>query len=296
MIATLLRMFGGIAIAGNLLCIASTDARGSLHLFDLGEGRLAARFEWSGEDGGPSDAGGVAFDRDYNIYVADTRNDVVRCFTAFGQPVRTYGKPHERAPGAAARDRRGRLDRPYAVAVQGDTVYVACGDRWLVRGCQRFRRNGASLSPLESFGLAEERFGAPRGVYAGPEGVFVADTLHGVVQRFRLDGTYLARITTACGPDEVSRPVAVLPGLVDDVLVLDEGDAPGLHRVSLDGRHVEPPSGTQGLERPLAMTRDGQGRVHVLDHDGERVVRLDDELRVEHEVLRLDEFGLGPLG
>lgn len=286
-------MFGGIAIAGNLLCIASTDARGTLFLFDLEDERLASRWSWDGDDGGPSDAGGVAFDRDYNIYVADTRSDVVRCFSAFGRPVRTYGRPHERGPGAAARDRRGRLDRPRAVAVHDDVLHVACGERWLVRGVQRFRIDGEVLPPMRSFGDPEERFGAPRGIWAGPAGIFVADTLHGVVQRFRLDGTYLARIATATRPEEVSRPVAVLPLPAGDVLILDQGDEPGLHRVSIDGRHTEPPGETGGgLEHPVAMAADERGRIHVLDHDGERVVRLGPDLAIDRQLVDLREYGL----
>jgi hypothetical protein len=286
-------MFGGIAIAGNLLCIASTDARGRLYLFDLDEGRLASRWSWDAGDGGPSDAGGVAFDRDYNIYVADTRCDLVRGFTAFGRPVRTFGAPHERAPGAAQRDRRGRLDRPRAVAVHGEVLHVACGERWLVRGVQRFRLDGSVLPPLRAFGDAEERFGAPRGIHASAAGIFVADTLHGVVQRFRIDGTYVARIATAPRPEEVSRPVAVLPLPGSrEVLILDQGDEPGLHRVSLDGRHAEPPREDGGIEHPVALAADERGRVHVLDHDGERVVRIGADLRVEREIADLREYGL----
>lgn len=218
---------------------------------------------------------------------------MVRSFSAFGRPVRTYGRPHERGPGAAARDRRGRLDRPRAVAVHDGLLYVACGERWLVRGVQRFRLEGDVIPPLRSFGDPEERFGAPRGIWAGAAGIFVADTLHGVVQRFRVDGTYLARIATATRPDEVSRPIAVLPLPDGDVLVLDQGDEPGLHRVSLDGRDVEPPAeGAGALEHPIAMATDERGRVHVLDHDGERVVRLGPDLRVERELVDLREYGL----
>ena len=49
---------------------------------------------------------------DFMLYVADTRNDLVRCFTPFGKEVARVGLPHTRSPGAANRDRTGNLGSP----------------------------------------------------------------------------------------------------------------------------------------------------------------------------------------
>lgn len=290
-------MFGGIAIAGNLLAVASTDARGRVFLFDLEDERLASSWSWSADDGGPSDAGGVAFDRAYNIYVADTRCDVVRCFSPFGLPVRVFGVPHQREPGSTARDARGRLDRPHAVAVLDDVLFVACGDRWLVRGVQRFTLAGEDRPPLCAFGESDARFGAPRGICALAGGIWVADTQHGVVQRFRSDGSFVARIATAATPGAPSRPIAVLPrgdGTSEEpaLLVADAGDEPGLRVVLPSGRQEAAPANDQLVE-PSALARDARGRIHVLDRHGERVVRLTADLRVDHVVVDLLEVGFG---
>lgn len=284
-------LFGGLAISGNLLAVASTDARGRIFLFDLSDERLASSWSWSAEDGGPSDAGGVAFDAAYNIYVADTRCDLVRAFSPFGMPVRSFGQPHEREQGAVARDQRGRLDRPHAVAVLDDTLFVACGDRWLVRGVQRFGLDGTPGAPLRSFGEVDGRFGAPRGLRADARTVLVADTQHGVIQRFRPDGSYVARVPTARTPDAQSRPLAVLPH-GEALLCADGGDEPGLELVLPAGGFRRVPASAE-LRDPSGLARDDRGRVFVLDRDGERVVRLTAELAFDKVFVDLREVGFG---
>ncbi len=234
-------------------------------------------------------------DRDYNIWVADARNDTVRRFTAFGREVGRLGEPHERESGAARRDRTGRLDHPHSVAVFGDSVFVACGERWLVRGVQCFLRDGTVLPHLRAFGEADGRFGAPRGIAASPAGVFVADTLHGVIQRFRLHGPYVGRVPTARTPEEVSRPVAVAP-IRDgqELLVVDTGDDPGIRRFSIDGRLLpfEVPAGME-LVDASALAIDEQERVYVLDRHGERVQRMRADLTFDAELIDLAEVGFG---
>lgn len=281
-------MFGGIAIAKNLLCVATSDARGRVFLVDLDERRPVSYWEYGPSDGGYSDAGGVAMASDFSIYLADTRNDVVRRFTPFGKEVGHLGVAAERGPGAAQRDRRGVLDRPRSVAIHRGTVFVACGERKLRRGVQRFQRDGAVMQPLRSFGESEGEFGAPRGVWADDEGVLVADTLHGVIQRFDADGRFVGHFETATEAGAASRPVAVvrLPG--GDVLVADQGDCTGLFRFGTSGDQRAVP----GLEHqePTGLARDARGRIYVLDRDGERVRRLHPDLRYETLVVDLAEM------
>lgn len=281
-------MFGGIAIAGNLLAIASTDARGRIFLFDLEEGRIASSWSWSAEDGGPSDAGGIAFDRAYNIYVADARCDTVRQFTLFGRPVRTFGRREGRGAVAVARDQPGVLDRPHAVAVHEDTLFVAGGDRWLVRGVQRFTLDGAVLPPLHAAGDLGGRFGAPRWLCVSGDRLLVADTQHGRIAEYRVDGTWLTSRTTACGQGANSRPIAVVVLPCGAEVVADAGDEPGLVRLGKAGR-VERLAVSEALIEPSGLSLDAKARVHVLDRHGERVVRLDGEFGFESVVVDLRE-------
>lgn len=285
-------MYGGIAVAGNLLCVASSDARGRVFLIDVEDKRLASRWTYRGDSdpGGFSDAGGVAMDAGYSIWIADARNDVVRCFSPFGRAVGCLGAPHERAPGAARRDRVGVLDRPNAVALCGDIVLVACGDRRLVRGVQRFGRDGRALAPLRAFGEAEGRFGAPRGLHATGDDVFVADTLHGVVQRFRAHGPFVQQFATATRVGEASRPIALNTIEGGDLLVVEAGDRPGLRRFSPGGEQRELALDPRAdLHEPLGVARDGQGRVYVLDRGGARVVRLWPDLSFDEPIVDLAE-------
>lgn len=285
-------MFGGIAVVKNLLCLAHSDARGKVFLIDLDERRPVSVWDYGPDGGGYADAGGVAMATDFMLYVADTGNDLVRCFTPFGKEVGQIGEVPDRAPGAAARDRMGVLDRPRAVAVHESTLYVACGENELRRGVQRFRRDGSVMAPLKSFGDAEGVFGAPRGVWADERGVLVADTLHGVVQRFEPDGRFIGVIETAVAPGAVSRPVAVVRFPDGDVLVADQGDRCGLVRFDVMGRQ-QPMGGEFEYDLPVDLARDEHGRIYVLDRDGERVRRLHPELGLDVLVVDISEIQHG---
>ncbi len=248
-------------------------------------------WEFSGPDGGYADANGVAIGEDFSIYVADTRNDTVRRFTPFGKQVETIGDRPDRGPGAACRDRKGVLDRPRALAFFGDVLLVGCGERMLVRGVQRFGRDGTCLPPLRSCGDPEGRFGAPWGISAGPRGIFVADTLRGAIQRFTTEGRFVSEFSTAASADEASRPVAVASLGGGDLLVLDRGDRAGLVRFSIDG---EVRGGLAesliDLDEVCGLATDSLDRVYILDRDGERVQRLTPGLEFDVLIADLQEM------
>jgi sugar lactone lactonase YvrE len=284
-------MYGGIAVTGNLLCLSYSDAGGRVFLVDLDEKRPVAFWGYVGMNGGYADAGGVAMAADHTIYVADTRNDMVRCFSVFGKAVGTLGGAHERPPGARSRDRQGVLDRPRAAAYHDGVVWVACGEQRLRCGLQRFRRDGEVMKPLRSFGDATKRFGAPRGLCASDLGVFVADTLHGVIQRFTVAGRFVSEIKTGQSEDEVSRPVAVLALADGGIVVADQGDVSGLKHFDVNGQMVaEPLRRDPRLQDPVDLARDPQGRIYVLDQDGERVQRLHPDLSHDTLILDLAEY------
>ena len=283
-------MSGGLAVLRNLLCVSYTSARGKVFLFDLEERRLLSCWGIDpDQDGGYSDAGGVALDMDFNIFVADTCNNTVRRYTAFGVEHSRLGRPVEGGPGAARRDRAGVLDRPRGVGVHGETVFVSCGERRLRYGLQRFHRDGRVLAPIRSFGESEEKFGAPQGLCVSNGELMVADTLNGVVQRFRLNGQYIGRFSTARGPNEASRPVALVPTRDGDLLVVDHGDERGLRRFGISGEPKGEPF-SEVVEHPLAAVRDPAGRIYVLDRDGERVLRFLPDLRFDAVIVDLAEI------
>jgi sugar lactone lactonase YvrE len=267
-------MAGGVAVRANLLCVTWSAARGHVFLFDLEASRPMSAWTLPGGARGYSDAAGVAMDPHFHLYVADPHNDRVCHFSAFGRHLGDLGVPAP-ALGDAGRDRPGVLDRPHGVALLDDTVLVACGDRPRRRGVQRFTRGGELLRPLASGGDAEATFGAPRAVWADANGILVADTLAGRIQRFRPDGTFVSHLRYLRG-DVLARPVAVLRRAGGDLVVLDAGDQPGVRVLGPDG-HDQPQAAAVFAAHcadAVALAVDGQGRVYVLDHGGERVVRF----------------------
>jgi len=284
-------MYGGIAVTGNILALSYSDAAGRVFLVDLDEKRPVSFWEYVGADGGYADAGGIALAADHTIWVADTRNDIVRRFSVFGKAVGTLGEAHQRLPGARCRDRQGALDRPRAVAWHDGVVWVACGEQRLRCGVQRFGPDGKSLKPLAAFGDPGRRFGAPQGLCVSDSGVFVADTLHGVVQRFTVAGRFVSEIKTGGDEREVSRPVAVQVLPDGSLLVADQGDACGLKQFDADGALLAKPLWDDSrLKKPVGLALDAKGRIYVLDQDGERVQRLHRDFSHDTLILDLTEY------
>lgn len=287
-------MAGGVAVRANLLCVTWSAARGHVFLFDLEAARPVSAWTLPAGSRGYSDAAGVAIDPHFQILVADPHGNRVCHFSAFGRHLGDFGAM---APpvGDAARDRAGVLDRPHAVALLGDTVLVACGDHPRRNGVQRFARDGRSLRSLPCGGDPDAKFGAPRALWVDRDGVLVADTLQGRVQRFRADGAFVSHLTwTPRGV--LARPIAVQRDAGGRVLVVDVGDEPGVFAIGAAGER-QPVAAIQAeCREPIALTADERGRVYVLDHGGERVVRFARDLTYEQVVVdlreHLDEFPL----
>lgn len=281
-------MSGGLAIRSNLLCVTHTGAQGRVFLFDMEARTPVSHWSLPVRAGGYTDAGGVAMDERFHLYVADARNDRVCHFSPFGRHLGDLGLPA--GPGGdARRDQPGFLDRPHAVACWGDGLLVACGERPRRCGLQHLGRDGSVRRPLRSEGDPTRRFGAPRGLWVDGAGLLVTDSLGGSVQRFRPDGRYLASIATAAG-DEVSRPHAVARTASGEVLVADAGDAPGLRCFQIHGQRRPLPDDLHRCEAVLAFAVDAAAHLLVLDHAGERVLRFHPDLTFAAVLLDLSEY------
>lgn len=282
-------MAGGIVVRGNLLTVTWSAAKGHVFLFDLEAQQRVSSWTLPAGATGYSDAAGVAMDEHYHVFVADPQNDRVCHFSPFGRHLGDFGSPAP-AIGDAGRDRPGVLDRPHAVAVRGDVLYVACGEQPRRRGVQRFSRQGTVLRPLAARGDADAKFGAPRGLWADQEGVLVADTLRGTLQRFRGDGTFLREIP--CGPaGGLARPIAVLRQADGTCVFVDRGDDAGVRAMGGDGVLRELPDDVRSqVVDPIGLAIDRGQRVYVLDRLGERVLRFSPTLHFEQLVIDLAEL------
>lgn len=271
-------MIGGLAVRSNLLCVTWSAGRGHVFLYDLEARERMSSWTTPVGESGYSDAAGVAIDAHFRLFVADPQNHCVRRYNAFGQHLGDIGL---RPPtsGDRGRDKLGVLDRPHAVACRRDRLWVALGERPRRRGVQYFDIGGHALRAIPARGEAGEKWGAPRGIWADDRGLVVADTLRGRIQTFRLDGSFVQERALPERGDG-ARPGSVVRLPSAGLLVVDHGEID----TALIGIH---PNGTRfrlgGLDEacrdPLALALDDQGRLYVLDHDGERVLRCGADLR-----------------
>ena len=78
------------------------------------------------------------------------------------------------------------------------------------------------------------------------------------------------------------------------LLVADQGDRCGLKHFDADGKLLaEPMEDDPLLKDPVDLARDKQGRVYVLDRDGERVQRLHPDLSRDTLILDVAEYLYG---
>src|SRR5690606_20971550 len=89
--------------------------------------------------------------------------------------------------------------------------------------------------------------------------------------------------------DVVARPIAVLPLADGRLLIVDRGDDPGLFVVTMGGVRAPVAAAAEHCQSAMALCRDDQGRIYVLDQRGERVQRFTPALQFDAVVVDLAE-------
>jgi len=257
-------------------------------LYDLQARERVSAWSLPAGPSGYSDAGGVAIDRNFRIFVADAHNHRVRRFNAFGQHLGDLGLAGGESTGQV-RDRTGILDRPSAVAVHLDRVYVAMGEQPRRRSVQCFHVDGRALAGLPARGDAAQKWAAPRGIWADDRGVIVADTLRGQLQCFRGDGAFVQELGVGCSLVS-ARPGHVVRLGSGAILCVDHAQVRSrLVAVRPDGTELDLAQLESLCRDPLAVAVDEQQCVYVLDHDGERVLRLTPDMEMDVVLVHLRE-------
>ena len=281
-------MIGGLAVRNNLLCVTWSAGRGHVFLYDLEARDRVSSWRLPVGSSGYSDAGGVAIDRNFRIFVADAHNHWVRRFNAFGQHLGDLGLATSEGRDHG-RDRAGVLDRPHAVAVHLERVYVTMGEQPRRRSVQCFHVDGRVLSGLSARGDAAQKWSAPRGVWADDRGVVVADTLRGRLQCFRGDGTFIHEVVMGRGGAH-ARPGHVARLGDGTLLCVDHAEVRSrLVALRPDGTERSLAQLDGVLRDPLALAVDEQQWTYVLDQDGERVLRLTPDLQLDCVLIHLCE-------
>ncbi len=210
------------------------------------------RGNWIGMWGTPGEApgeinrpAGLAFDRDDNLYLVESRNHRVSVFTRDGKYKFGWGRQ-----GSGD----GEFDHPWGIEIDhsGD-VYVA---DWRNDRVQKFAPDGTFLMKFGKSGDGEGELNRPTGVAVDKDGhIFVTDYKNDRVQVFRADGSYITAMRGQAGLSKWGAERVYLdPTIVqarDRALNLSEREG--------------------AFQGPIAVEVDGDGRVFVLECARHRV-------------------------
>ena len=201
--------------------------------------------EWIADIGGPGDGdgqflcpGGLALDKDENIYVSDQSVHKIVMFDKDGGFLGKWGES-----GSAD----GQLNRPSGLAFdKDDNLYIS---DTLNNRIQQFSKDGKFIKAWGEKGSGNGQLNMPWGITVDKDGdVYVADWGNDRIQKFSSDGKYLASFgKSGDGKDELNRPSDVAVDKDGDVYIADWGnnrvqvyEPDGSYLVTLSGDAVEP--------------------------------------------------------
>ena len=179
-----------VALDSNGLAYVSDEWLNRVSIYDQEHGN------WVGMWGIPGDApgeinrpAGLAFDKNDNLYVVESRNHRVSVFTRDGKYQFGWG---------GLGDGDGQFNLPWGIEIDhnGD-VYVA---DWRNDRVQKFAPDGTFLMKFGESGDGEGQFKRPTGVAVDKDGhIFVTDYKNDRVQVFRADGSYITAMRGQAG-------------------------------------------------------------------------------------------------
>ena len=190
-------------------------------------------------------AAGLAFDKDDNLYVVESRNHRVSVFTRDGRFKFSWGRKG---------DGDGEFDHPWGIEIDdnGD-VYVA---DWRNDRVQKFAPDGTFLMKFGTSGDGDGELSRPTGVAVDKDGhIFVTDYRNDRVQVFRSNGNYITAM----------RGQATLSKWGAERVYLDPTIVRARER-ALDLAERE-----GAFQGPIAVEVDDEGRVFVLEAPRHRV-------------------------
>ena len=162
--------------------------------------------------------GGVAADRNGNVYVADTGNHRIQKFSSHGAFVAKWGTQ-------GSGDREFSDPRDVTTDAIGN-VYVADTGNHRI---QKFTSSGGDLRKWGVSGPGDGEFNLPSGIATDPAGnVYVADTGNHRIQEFTPTGAFVGQWgTLGAGNDQFNEPADVATDAAGNVYVADRQN----HRV-----------------------------------------------------------------
>jgi RHS repeat-associated protein len=228
-----------------------------------------------------SSPGGMAFDKQGNIWVTDTENNRVEEFSSGGTFVRQFG---------TAGTGNGQFKKPTGITIDGE------GNVWVVdTGNNRIEEFSNTGGYLWRFGVAGEGkvygayFNAPTGIAYSPVNslLYVADSGNNMIRAFTLKGVIKFRIGPVSGaagiePGQFSKPEGVTLDSSGNVWIADTGNS-RVQEFKAEGTSANTPgefikqfgsagSGEEYLHQPKGIAIGPEGKVFVVDTARGRVV------------------------
>jgi RHS repeat-associated protein len=214
-----------------------------------------------------SKPGGVAIDKEGNVWVADTENNRIEEFSSGGTFVKKFGES-----GTA----NGYLKAPEGVVIDSEGhVWVADTGNNRV---QEFSSTGTFLLSVGATGTIWGEFKGPVGITYAPEGyghIFVADTGDNYVRELNMFGeTAKSFGGTGTGSGQFSKPEGVRVDSTGNIWVADTGN----NRVQeftrervFTQKFGEVGTGNGKLSKPEGIAVDTEGNVLVADSGNGRI-------------------------
>ncbi|MCR4295579.1 MAG: hypothetical protein NUW21_08595, partial [Elusimicrobia bacterium] len=237
---------------------------------------------------------GAAVDKNGNIWIADTNNDVIRKFSSTGTLLATFDgltqDPESAGPGKgkskAAAPAAARFNKPQGIALdpQGN-ILIADGNNSRV---VRLSSQGVVIQAIGKLngigavvpGAQPGQFNHPSDIAVDPSGIiYVADTNNGRVQVLTADGDVIRVIVLPLpvGAAE-AKPGGLAVDAQGDLFVSDEAN----HRIlqfdalgNLARSFGQLGSAPGQFDKPQGIRLDGGGVLFVADRNNDRIQRLD---------------------
>jgi sugar lactone lactonase YvrE len=240
--------------------------------------------------------GGVAVDKNGNVYVADTHNSLIRKISPDGFVTTLAGKRiYKSAPGT---DSTIRFDNPTGIATDGDgNVYVADWANDLIRkispaGKVTNLAGNNDRGSRDGIGSSAS-FYLPGGLAIDSAGnIYVADTYNNMIRRISPQGvvTTLAGKTTPGSANgkgaaaSFSHPAGIAVDPQGNLFVADAGNNK-IRRIGPDGTvttlagsgtrgSANGPDTTASFNKPLGITTDKAGNVFVADYQNNLIRKI----------------------
>ncbi|PIE22160.1 MAG: hypothetical protein CSA62_13850 [Planctomycetota bacterium] len=260
-------MFGGIAVRGKLLVLASGGTEGLLRIVEFASGELRSNIVVPSVSGGRVEAGGLCLDEDGSLLLADGAACQIRRFSAFGSELAAIGLPPEKSQ---PRDRRGLPAQARGLAMDSHgRLWVSSGDRPRVHGLQVFSPKGQFLQSIPAFGARDRLYGPGYAVRIFGDRVWLADTGNQCLQQFRDDGSFFGyyELEKRCGA--ARQPIDLAP-YAGGLAVLFLEPEPRVFALDREMERAEPLV-LGGLQLPTGLANGPDGELLIADREGTRL-------------------------